>query len=391
MIAADPAFQQPAAAVSAAGGLLCIGLMSGTSMDGVDGVLAECRVAADGSPQLHQRALVSLPMPATLREQLWALNTPADNELHRAALAANGLMRLYADCSLQLCREAGIAPQQVAVQGAHGQTVRHRPGQFDGTGYSLQLVNGALLAELTGMAVACDFRSRDVAAGGQGAPLVPAFHQAIWGAGQPLAVLNLGGIANLSFLRPGQAPLGFDCGPANALLDWWCQRHTGQPYDAGGQWAARGQVLQPLLQRLLAEPYLQQPPPKSTGRDLFNPDWLMQQLQGHADAAAVDVQATLTAYTARAAIQAVQQQAADTQRLLVCGGGVRNQTILQHLRAGLPGVHVSSTADHGMDPQAVEAMAFAWLAWNCWLRQPLDLSAVTGAAGPRVLGCIYPA
>ena len=146
MIAADPAFQQPAAAASAAGGLLCIGLMSGTSMDGVDGVLAECRVAADGSPQLHQRALVSLPMPATLREQLWALNTPADNELHRAALAANGLMRLYADCSLQLCREAGIAPQQVAVQGAHGQTVRHRPGQFDGTGYSLQLVNGALLA-----------------------------------------------------------------------------------------------------------------------------------------------------------------------------------------------------------------------------------------------------
>lgn len=391
MITPDPVIPQPAAAAPAAGGLLCIGLMSGTSMDGVDGVLAECSVAADGSPQLRQRALVSLPMPEALREQLWALNTPTDNELHRAALAANGLMRLYADCSLQLCREAGVSPQQVAVQGAHGQTVRHRPGLFDGTGYSLQLVNGALLAELTGIAVACDFRSRDVAAGGQGAPLVPAFHQAVWGVGQALAVLNLGGIANLSFLRPGQAPLGFDCGPANALLDWWCLRHTGQPYDAGGQWAAQGQLLPSLLQRLLAEPYLQQPPPKSTGRDLFNPDWLAQQLQGHADAAPVDVQATLTAYTGQAAVQAVQQHGVGTQRLLVCGGGVRNATILQHLRSGLPGVEVCSTADHGMDPQAVEAMAFAWLAWNSWLRQPIDLSAVTGAAGPRVLGCIYPA
>ena len=232
--------------------LTCIGLMSGTSLDGVDGVLVDIS-SQQGRLHITQKAFASVPMPEGLREQLWVLQTPAHDELHRAALATNALMRVYAQCVQHLLQQSDISASQVAVVGAHGQTVRHRPRMFDGTGYTLQLVNGALLAELTGITVACDFRSRDVAAGGQGAPLVPAFHQALWGSdGEALAVLNLGGIANLSVLLPQQAPHWFDCGPANALLDFWCQQHTGQAYDADSAWAAQGQIHTELLQAMMA-------------------------------------------------------------------------------------------------------------------------------------------
>ena len=209
--------------------------MSGTSLDAVDGCLLEMTDAArmqgtDAATPMRQLAFASRSMPPALRAELLALNTPGDNELHRAALAANALMDLYAEVTEALCTQAAVQPIQIAVIGAHGQTVRHRPQMFDGTGYTLQLVNGALLAERTGIAVACDFRSRDVAAGGQGAPLVPAFHAALWGAeATGLAVLNLGGMANLTLLQPGRAVVGFDCGPANVLLDHWCVRHTGPP------------------------------------------------------------------------------------------------------------------------------------------------------------------
>lgn len=368
--------------------------MSGTSLDGVDGVLVDIVLPAlTGSPwQLRQRAFASVPMPGHLASELLALNTPGDNELHRATLAANALMRLYAQCVQTLCCQAGMVAQQVAVVGAHGQTVRHCPQMFDTTGYTLQLVNGALLAELTGITVACDFRSRDVAAGGQGAPLVPVFHQALWGAESAgLAVLNLGGIANLSVLQPGQPAQGFDCGPANALLDYWCQRHTGRPYDADGAWAAQGQIQPALLAQLLAEPFIQQVPPKSTGRDLFNPDWLAQQLAPFADLPAADVQATLTAYTAQAAALHVQRFAPSIHRLVVCGGGVRNGQIMRHLALALPGVQVVSSQVLGVDPQAVEASAFAWLACQTLQRMPLDMQAITGARGARVLGALYPA
>ena len=368
--------------------------MSGTSMDGVDGVMVDISPASSGASSLRlaQRAFASVELPPALRGELLALNTPGDNELHRAALAANALMRVYALCVQQLCARAGLVPADVAVIGAHGQTVRHRPGLFDGIGYTTQLVQGALLAELTGIAVACDFRGRDVAAGGQGAPLVPVFHQALWsGAGETIAVLNLGGIANLSLLQPGRTPLGFDCGPANALLDGWCQQHTGRPYDADGRWAAQGQVHAALLQQLMAEPYIRQAPPKSTGRDLFNMEWLQQQLAVHPGIAPVDVQATLTAYTVQAAAHHLRTQAPGATRLLVCGGGVRNGEIMRQLAQALPGVMVESTQPHGIDPQAVEATAFAWLASKTWLREPIDMSAVTGARGPRVLGCLYPA
>lgn len=369
----------------------CIGLMSGTSLDGVDGVLVDF---AEGTQVLWH---ASRGFDAALRAELLALNTPdGRDELHRAALAANALARSYAEVVRELLQATGLAPAQIAAIGAHGQTVRHRPQMFDGTGYTLQLNGPALLAELSGVAVVADLRSRDVAAGGQGAPLVPAFHQGVFGRpGETVLVLNIGGIANLSVLAGDGTVLGFDCGPGNALMDGWCQAHTGQPYDDGGQWAATGQVLPALLDRLLAEPFLQQPPPKSTGRDLFHADWLAGHLSATATSAAdarpADVQATLTEFTARACAGAVQRFGRGGGELLVCGGGAFNTQLMQRIAALLPGVAVDTTAARGLPPQQVEAAAFAWLARQALLGLPGNLPAVTGARGPRILGAIHPA
>ena len=369
----------------------CIGLMSGTSLDGVDGVLVDF---AEGTQVLWH---ASRGFDAALRAELLALNTPEGrDELHRAALAANALARSYAEVVRELLQATGLAPAQIAAIGAHGQTVRHRPQMFDGTGYTLQLNSPALLAELSGVAVVADLRSRDVAAGGQGAPLVPAFHQGVFGRpGETVLVLNIGGIANLSVLAGDGTVLGFDCGPGNALMDGWCQAHTGQPYDDGGQWAATGQVLPALLDRLLAEPFLQQPPPKSTGRDLFHADWLAGHLSASAPSAAdarpAEVQATLTEFTARACASAVQRFGRGGSELLVCGGGAFNTRLMQRLAALLPGVAVDTTATRGLPPQQVEAAAFAWLARQALLGLPGNLPAVTGARGPRILGAIHPA
>ncbi|WFF80581.1 anhydro-N-acetylmuramic acid kinase [Delftia tsuruhatensis] len=369
----------------------CIGLMSGTSLDGVDGVLVDF---AEGTQVLWH---ASRGFDAALRAELLALNTPEGrDELHRAALAANALARSYAEVVRELLQATGLAPGQIAAIGAHGQTVRHRPQMFDGTGYTLQLNSPALLAELSGVAVVADLRSRDVAAGGQGAPLVPAFHQGVFGRpGETVLVLNIGGIANLSVLAGDGTVLGFDCGPGNALMDGWCQAHTGQPYDDGGQWAATGQVLPALLDRLLAEPFLQQPPPKSTGRDLFHADWLADHLSASAtspaDARPADVQATLTEFTARACAGAVQRFGRGGGELLVCGGGAFNTQLMQRIAALLPGVAVDTTAARGLPPQQVEAAAFAWLARQALLGLPGNLPAVTGARGPRILGAIHPA
>jgi anhydro-N-acetylmuramic acid kinase len=272
-----------------------IGLMSGTSLDGVDGVLTR------SDDTLRVLAHASAPFDAPLRAELQALNTPGPNELHRAALAANALVDIYAQVVQTLLRQSGLTARDVRAIGAHGQTVRHQPGLHDGIGYTLQLNQPALLAERCGIDVVADFRSRDVAAGGQGAPLVPAFHQRVFGRpGQHIAVLNIGGIANLSVLGPEGNVLGFDCGPGNLLMDHWCQLHTGHAFDRDGQWAAQGRVQEDLLAQLMAEPFVRQPPPKSTGRDLFNPAWLMQRLQMHADLRPQDVQATLAAFTAQA-------------------------------------------------------------------------------------------
>jgi len=366
-----------------------IGLMSGTSLDGVDGALVEFE-----GDRLRVVGFQSAPLPEALRAELLALNTGGADELHRAALAGNALSRAYAEVVGRLLGAARLAPTDVRAIGAHGQTVRHRPGMFDGTGYTLQLGSPALLAERTGIDVVADFRSRDVAAGGQGAPLVPAFHQAVFGrAGTAVCVLNIGGIANLSVLGADGGVLGFDCGPGNALMDLWCDRHTGRPYDAGGAWAAQGQVVPELLDRLLAEPYLHAPPPKSTGRDLFHADWLqahLQALPGPAPAP-VDVQATLTEFTARACALAVDAHGQGGTELAVCGGGARNGYLMRRLAALLPAVRVYATDALGLPSQQVEAAAFAWLARRALQRLPGNLPQVTGAAGPRVLGALYPA
>lgn len=382
---------------------LYIGLMSGTSLDGVDGVLVD--LSGTGVKVL---ANASTAFDEAYREELLALNTAGNNELHRAALAANTLATHYAKVVTDLLAQAhaqGITARGVAAIGAHGQTVRHRPQEF-GVGYTLQLNNPALLAELTGIDVIADFRSADVAAGGQGAPLVPAFHSALWGSGRrSRAVLNMGGISNLTLLPGVEADdaadasltavavrpiLGFDCGPGNALMDFWCQRHTGQAFDHAGAWAATGQVDGALLTRLLATPYLAQQPPKSTGRDLFNPGWLLHILEGFAELRPVDVQATLTAFSATACAHDLRRHLPDAGQLLVCGGGALNDTLMGHLREALPGVLVESTEVHGLPPLQVEATAFAWLARAFVQRQPGNLVAVTGARGPRVLGALYP-
>ena len=366
-----------------------IGLMSGTSLDGVDGVLAEQPI---GDGPMQARAHLHLPMPGALREDLLALNLAGADELHLAALSANALSRLYARAVSALITAQGLQTSDITAVGAHGQTVRHRPREFDGTGYTLQLLNGALLAELCGVDIVCDFRSRDLAAGGIGAPLVPAFHAACFGQpGQDAAVLNLGGIANLTLLPDRGTVRGFDCGPGNLLMDLWCQRHQGQAYDSGGAWAAGGQVDPALLQRLLDEPFFARQPPKSTGRDLFDAAWLGARLQGSA-AQPPDVMATLAELTACSAADALLRHAPATRLLLVCGGGAFNAHLLKRIQASLgERVRLASTAEAGVPPDQVEALAFAWLARAHVARQAGNLPAVTGARAGRVLGALYPA
>lgn len=365
--------------------------MSGTSLDGVDGVLVD---SDSDQGAFQERAFIHLPFPPELRLELLALNVTGPDELHRAALAGTALARVYAQAVEQICAMAGTMPVQVAALGAHGQTVRHRPQEFDGVGYSLQVLNGSLLAELTGIDVVCDLRSRDLAAGGIGAPLVPAFHAAVFSqAGRDVAVLNLGGIANLTLL-PAAGPVGgFDCGPGNVLMDLWVQRHTRQLYDANGEWAARGQVDPALLRCVLAEPYLALSPPKSTGRDLFNAPWLDARLAvSGAELAQADVMATLAEFTARTVTDSLQRALPAVQTLLVCGGGTCNAHLMRRLRSLLPsGVAISSTDSEGIPPGHVEALAFAWLAREHAARRSGNLPAVTGARGPRVLGALYPA
>ena len=362
---------------------LYIGLMSGTSLDGADGVLVDF-----SNTTLRVLASSTQAFSNNFRAELLALNTPSHNELHRAALAAHQLAEVYAEVVRALLQESRLGAKDIKAIGAHGQTIRHQPA----LGYTTQLNHPALLAERTGIDVVADFRSRDVAAGGQGAPLVPAFHQSVFG--QPdgtVLVLNIGGISNLSVLPAASAVLGFDCGPGNALIDAWCSQHTGQRFDGSGQWAASGQLIPELLSSLLDEPYLAAPPPKSTGRDLFSLDWLAGKLQAFAAHRPEDVQNTLTEFTARACITGASSYLNNSKELIVCGGGAFNHFLMQRLQAGLPSLHVVSSDVHGLPPLQVEAAAFAWLARQTTRRLPGNLPSVTGAAGPRLLGAIYPA
>ncbi len=379
-----------------------IGLMSGTSLDGADGVLVDF-----SGQRLSVVASASRGFDADFRSELLALNSQTHNELHRAALAGNHIALAYADVVVQLMAQVvnlGITAHHVHAIGAHGQTVRHQPkvatananaaGATTDLGYTIQLNNPSLLAERTGIDVVADFRSRDVAAGGQGAPLVPAFHRRVFGQDSITAsVLNIGGIANLSVLPADAAEpvLGFDCGPGNALMDAWCQRHTRQPFDAAGAWAATGSVVPALLQHLMREPYLSKPPPKSTGRDLFSLAWLAEKLSQFTAEQPQDIQATLTEFTANACADCVDSYSSSSKKLIVCGGGAFNTNLLTRLQARLPGLRVSTSDAHGLPPLQVEAAAFAWLARQTVLRQPGNLPSATGAAGLRILGGIYPA
>ncbi len=374
---------------------LFIGLMSGTSLDGVDGVLAS--IHENG--QMHVEGHAFRPFEAPFREALLALNQSGPDELHRAALADNQVSRHYAQVVQDLLAQTSHKPQDITAIGAHGQTVRHRPLEFDGdsetqqaaVGYTIQLINAALLAELSGIDVVADFRSRDLAAGGQGAPLVPAFHQGVFGhPGQCVAAMNIGGISNISVLRADGSVQGWDCGPGNALMDFWCQQHTGQAFDCNGAWAATGTVQADLLHSLLSEDFLSRMPPKSTGRDLFNPAWLEQHLQAFVKLSAVDVQATLTEFTALACAMDVTVHAAKAQTLIVCGGGALNAHLMRRLSAHLPDMDVVSSEQRGLPPLQVEAAAFAWLAFKALRRETASLQSVTGARGARVLGALYP-
>ncbi len=357
--------------------------MSGTSLDGVDAVLADFSTTL---PQLI--ASQHIGFDPALRAELLALNRSGENELERAALAANHLARHYAMAVQALLAQQTINAQQVVAIGCHGQTVRHRPE----LGYTLQLNNPALLAELTGISVVADFRSRDIAAGGQGAPLVPAFHAAAFSHPEKHRVIvNIGGIANLTDLPVDGKITGFDCGPGNMLLDAWCAAHAGHAFDANGAWAASGKVIPALLTALLQEPYFQQRPPKSTGRDLFNSAWLQQVLR--AEYAPQDVQATLMQLTVQSIAQAIKDYCAGAQEVFVCGGGARNGALMHALRHAFSenGVPVAPSDTLGAAAEQVEALAFAWLAQQTLQGKAGNLPAVTGAQHPCILGAIYPA
>jgi len=358
-----------------------VGLMSGTSIDGVDAVLADFSM----SPW-RVMAHAHVMFAPELRSSLSGLQASDADELHRASLAANALMDHCATAVSAVLAAAGIASYDIAAIGLHGQTVRHRPD----LGYTLQLANPARLAEAIGATVVADFRSRDVAAGGQGAPLAPAFHAALFGAvDRHRVIVNIGGIANISDLPPQGSVRGFDSGPGNTLLDVWCEHKMGKTYDRDGAWAAGGKIITALLESLRAEPYFGAMPPKSTGRDRFNLAWLRRHLKS--SYAAVDVQRTLSSLTAQTIAAAVSEHCAGTTEVLVCGGGARNTTLMNELTEALAPRRVETTAAHGVPIDQIEALAFAWLARETLAGRPGNLASVTGAKGPRVLGAIYPA
>jgi anhydro-N-acetylmuramic acid kinase len=369
---------------------LYIGLMSGTSLDGIDAVLAN--IGPQG--EVIAQDAVSTPFSLELRKTLFELQSPGPNELHREKQAGNALALAYAEAVDQLLKKSGLQPSDISAIGAHGQTIRHQPHLGD-MAYTHQTLNPALLAEKTGIDVIADFRSRDLAAGGHGAPLAPAFHAQQFARDKNIAVLNLGGIANLTLLPQAGGVTGFDCGPGNMLMDAWIHEHQGNTFDENGRWALQGKVNETLLRRMLAEPFFAKEPPKSTGRDDFHLDWLQKHIAAD-KLNAEDVQATLLQLTVDSALQSLEGYAPQTQTLIVCGGGARNIALLDLFKTRAEILFKNSleivTSDAlGIDPQLVEGLAFAWLAWAHKEKRPANLPAVTGAKGPRILGACYPA
>lgn len=361
-----------------------LGLMSGTSLDAIDAV-AVC--FDDGLRLLGTHSLV---LSDEVRERILAITLPGENEIDRMGQLDRELGYLFAECASHLIDRHRIARQDIRAIGCHGQTIRHRPGlPFP---FTLQIGDPSTIADRTGLAVICDFRRKDIAAGGQGAPLVPAFHEAMFRSPTvDRTILNLGGIANITLLpaSPSNNLRGYDTGPANMLLDGWVQRHRQTGYDKDGCWAQSGQSRPELLARLRSHPFFRHTPPKSTGREDFNLNWLDQNLALLSPFDPADVQATLAELTATTVADAIRTEGMDHGELWVCGGGALNTDMLRRLALHLPDMNVASTDNLGLAPVWVEATAFAWLAYRTWHRLPGNAPAVTGAEGARVLGGIY--
>jgi anhydro-N-acetylmuramic acid kinase len=362
-------------------GTLFVGVMSGTSIDGADAALVDLSSAAP-----RTLAFASVAFAPELRARILALCAPGDDGMDVAGEASSELAEVYAKVVAAAIAAGAKTPADIAAIGCHGQTVRHRPER----GFTIQLNDPARLAERTGIDVVADFRRRDMAAGGQGAPLVPAFHEAAFRTpGRSRAVVNIGGISNITWLPASGPTTGFDCGPGNVLLDGWTQRNLGKAYDEDGRWAASGRSIPALLAQLMSEPFLGKSPPKSTGRELFGMAWLDERLgRDHQPA---DVQATLADYTAHSIVKAIDRFCPGTAEIFLAGGGARNAALVSRIRALTDPRRVALTDELGVPTGHVEAVAFAWLAMKCVRREPIDLSSVTGARGPRVLGAIYPA
>lgn len=364
---------------------LYIGLMSGTSADAIDAVLVDLQ----SIPLLI--AQYTLALPTKTRQQIHALSLPSDKEIDRMGVLDADLGKLFAQTSLELLTKAGVSAAQIIAIGSHGQTIRHRPpGSPEGT-FTLQIGDPNLIAELTGITTVADFRRRDMAAGGQGAPLVPAFHHAIFPSqDKDRVIVNIGGMANITWLPMQGKVLGFDTGPGNVLMDIWVAEHLGKSYDQDGAWAANGQIYEPLLAVLLATPYFKIPAPKSTGRESFNRAWLDENLHSLSSAIAPnDVQATLMELTAITIADSINGLSQSSKEIFVCGGGAYNTALMQRLTVLLPKDTVASTAALGVDPQWIEAMAFAWLAQQTINHRPGNLCEVTGAKREVILGGVY--
>jgi anhydro-N-acetylmuramic acid kinase len=366
-----------------------IGIMSGTSMDGVDAVLVEF---SKNTSQFQLHSHVALPFSDALRKQFMELQTAHENEIEKEAIAANTLANLYAESVTQLLKNSTLSKHQIQAIGAHGQTIRHRPD----LGFSKQSLNAARLADISGIHVIADFRSADIAAQGQGAPLVPAFHNAFFAKPNEISVVaNIGGMSNISILDHHTTPFtvsGFDTGPGNVFLDMWVTQHKGQTHDFNGEWARTGTIQHDLLTHLLNEPFFEIPPPKSTGRDLFNADWLNTKLLSFSQYTPQDIQTTLTAFTAKSLVHAINQYAAHATTLYICGGGAYNTTLREYIQMYAPSHLKVNTSDHlGIAPNHVEAFAFAWLAKQFLEKKPGNLPSVTGANKEKILGALYPA
>ena len=366
---------------------LYVGLISGTSMDGIDAALV-----AFGDHQCNVLAILAAPYPDELRKELiTAAQSPGECTVDMIGHLDQWVGECFRDATIELLEKQGIAADSVDAIGSHGQTLRHQPRAA--RPFTLQIGDANIIAAGTGITTVADFRRRDVALGGEGAPLTPAFHQWLFADREKnRAVLNIGGIANVTLLLPeSTSVLGFDTGPGNTLLDAWCRQSRNQPYDEGGAWAGSGSVLQPLLDEMLADPYFKLPPPKSTGFEYFNSAWIKSRLAAYREdgVAAEDLQATLAELSARTIATSVLEHAPAIEQLLVCGGGVHNTNLMQRLQSSLPGTLVQSTEEFGLHPDWVEAAAFAWLAKRRIEGNPGNLPEVTGATQAAVLGAIF--